>query len=75
MVIDFRDDIVDQDDYMKHFSHSQRMKRLYPIMKEAKKKRKHMKETFKIQGRTIEFIVDKDGTGVLRKKPMTGGWF
>jgi len=74
MTIDFSDDIVDQDGYMKHFSYRERMKKLYPIMKEAKKKRKKMKETFKINGRTIEFIVDKDGTGVLRKKPMTG-WF
>jgi len=74
MTIDFHDDIVDQDGYMKYFSHRERMKKLYPVMKEAKKKHKKMKETFKIKGRTIEFIVDKDGTGVLRKKPMTG-WF
>jgi len=72
MVIDFKDDIVDQDDYLKYFSYRERMDKLYPLMKEAKKRHKKMQTTFKINGRTIEFIVDKDGTGVLRKKPMTG---
>lgn len=70
MAINFRRHVVDQDGYMKHFSHKQRMKEFYPLMKEARSKRKSMKATFKRQGRTIEFIVDKDGAGVLRKKPI-----
>ncbi len=74
MVIDFKDDIVDQDGYLKYFSYRDRMDKFYPLMKEARSGHKRVKETFKIKGRTIEFIVDKDGTGVLRKKPMTG-WF
>ncbi|MBI3963372.1 MAG: hypothetical protein HY341_00065 [Candidatus Kerfeldbacteria bacterium] len=74
MTIDFKDDIVDQDDYLKFFDYGERMEKLYPLMKEAKEGRKRMQTSFKINGRTIEFIVDKDGTGVLRKKPMTG-WF
>lgn len=74
MTIDFKDDIVDQDDYLKHFSYQERMEKFYPLMKEARSSHKTMKETFKINGRTIEFIVDRDGTAVLRKKPMTG-WF
>jgi len=74
MVIDFKDDIVDQDDYLKYFDYGERMEKLYPLMKEARDGHKRVKATFKLRGRTIEFIVDKDGTAVLRKKPLTG-WF
>ena len=74
MVIDFKDDIVDEDDYLKFFDYGERMEKLYPLMKEAKEKRKKLSTSFKINGRTIEFKVDKEGTGSLRKKPMTG-WF
>ncbi len=74
MVIDFTDDIVDQDDLMKNFSHSERMDKFYPLMKKAKETHTAQKLTLTIAGRTCEFIVDKDGTAVLRKKPITG-WF
>ena len=57
MVIDFRDDIVDQDDYMKHFSHSQRMKRLYPIMKEAKKETGVLLANFKRTDRNKQMYI------------------
>ncbi len=74
MVIDFTDDIVDQDDLMKNFSNSERMDKFYPLMKKATETHVPQKITLKVGGRTCEFIVDKDGTAVLRKKPITG-WF
>ena len=74
MVIDFRDDIVDADGLLKNFSYKERMKKLYPVMKKAKKTRVKQKKTFKIRGRTCEFIVDKDGTASLRKKPISTWW-
>ncbi|MFC1687278.1 hypothetical protein ACFL0L_01770 [Patescibacteria group bacterium] len=72
--IDFKDDIVDADDLLQHFSYKERMEKLYPVMKQAKASRKKQKITFKLRNRTCEFIVDKEGTGSLRKKPITG-WF
>lgn len=75
MTIDFNDDIVDQDGLLKYFDYGERMEKLYPLMKEAKEKHQKMETTFKLNNRTCQFIVDKDGTGVLRYKPVTGGWF
>jgi hypothetical protein len=75
MVIDFKDDIVDEDGKLNYFSYKEKMKKFYPMMKEAKETRKKQRSEFKIKGRTYEFVVDKDGTGNLRKKPIKGGWF
>lgn len=72
--IDFKDDIVDEDDLLQYFSYSERMEKLYPLMKKAKETHTPQKETFKLHGRTCEFVVDKDGTGSLRKKPVAGWW-
>jgi len=74
MVIDFKDDIVDEDGILNYFNYSEKMKKFYPKMKEAKKKRKRMKSEFKVKGRTYEFVVDKEGTGSLRKKPIKSWW-
>jgi len=75
MVIDFKDDVVDEDGMFSYFSHSEKMKKFYPMMKEAKAKRKKMRSEHKIKGRTYEFVVDKDGTGSFRKKPIKSSWF
>jgi len=75
MVIDFKDDIVDEDGKLNYFSYREKMKKFYPLMKEAKETRKNQRSEFKIKGRTYEFVVDKDGTGNLRKKPIKSGWF
>lgn len=75
MAIDFKDDIVDEDGILKNFSYTERMKKLYPMMDEAKKTRQKQRMEFKAKGRTYEFIVDEDGTGSLRKKPIKSGWF
>lgn len=74
MVIDFKDDIVDEDDLLQYFSYSERMEKLYPLMKKAQETHIKQKATFKIRARTCEFIVDKDGTAVLHKKPVAGWW-
>lgn len=74
MVIDFKDDIVDEDGMLNYFSYKEKMKKFYPMMKEAKKTGKKQRTEFKAKGRTYEFIVDKDGTGSLRKKPIKGWW-
>lgn len=75
MVIDFKDDVVDEDGMLNYFSHNEKMKKFYPLMKEAKETRKKQRSEFKIKGRTYEFVVDEDGTGNLRKKPIKSGWF
>ncbi|MFZ6035554.1 MAG: hypothetical protein ACOYUK_00190 [Patescibacteria group bacterium] len=75
MVIDFDDDIVDEDGMLNYFSYKEKMEKFYPLMKEAQDTRKKMRSEFKIKGRTYEFVVDKDGTASLRKKPITSGWF
>ena len=75
MVIDFKDDIVDEEGKLNYFSYKEKMKKFYPMMKEAKATRKKQRSEFKIKGRTYEFVVDKDGTGNLRKKPIKSGWF
>ena len=75
MTIDFKDDVVDEDGMMSYFSYKEKMKKFYPLMKEAKATRKKQRLEMKIKGRTYEFIVDKDGTGSLRKKPIKSGWF
>lgn len=72
--IDFKDDIVDEDGLLQYFSYSERMEKLYPVMKKAKETHTGHKEIFKIKGRTCEFVVDKDGTASLRKKPVAGWW-
>ncbi len=72
--IDFKDDIVDEDDLMQYFSNGERMEKFYPLMKKARETHTPQKAIFKIKGRTCEFVVDKDGTAVLRKKPVSGWW-
>jgi len=74
MVIDFKDDIVDEDNLLQYFSYSERMEKFYPLMKKAQQTHASQKATFKIRARTCEFIVDKDGTATLRKKPVAGWW-
>ncbi len=75
MVIDFADDIVDEDGALKYFSYKERMQKLYPLMKKAKETHSKQRTEFKFSGRTYEFVVDKDGTASLRKKPIKSGWF
>lgn len=75
MVIDFKDDIVDEDGILNYFSYKEKMKKFYPLMKKAKEARKKQRLEFKVKGRTYEFVVDKDGTASLRKKPITTGWW
>lgn len=75
MVIDFKDDVVDEDGMLSYFSYKERMKKFYPMMKKAKEEHKKQRSEFKIRGRTYEFVVDKDGTGNLRKKPIKSGWW
>ncbi len=75
MVIDFKDDIVDEDGKLEYYSYKEKMKKFYPLMKEAKAKHKKMRSEHKLKGRTYEFVVDKDGTASFRKKPIKGGWF
>ena len=36
MVIDFKDDIVDEDGMLNYFSYKEKMKKFYPLMKKAK---------------------------------------
>ncbi|HCJ52518.1 MAG TPA: hypothetical protein DIS62_05270 [Candidatus Kerfeldbacteria bacterium] len=72
--IDFKDDIVDEDGLLQYFSYGERMEKLYPLMKKAKETHASQKTTFTIHSRTCEFIVDKDGTASLRKKPVAGWW-
>ena len=74
MVIDFKDDIVDEDGMLNYFSYKEKMKKFYPLMKKAKEKHQSQKSEFKIRGRTYQFMVDKDGTASLRKKPIKGWW-
>lgn len=74
MVFDFIRNIVDEDDLLQHFSYGERLEKLLPLMKKAQETHTRQQATFKIQGRTCEFVVDKDGTGVLRKKPVAGWW-
>lgn len=75
MDFDFKDDIVDEDGILNYYSYTEKMKKFLPVMKEAKKTRKKQRIEFKSRGRTYEFVVDKDGTGSLRKKPIKSGWF
>lgn len=75
MDFDFKDDIVDEDGILNYYSYTEKMKKFLPVMKEPKKTRKKQRIEFKSRGRTYEFVVDKDGTGSLRKKPIKSGWF
>jgi len=75
MVIDFKDDIVDEDGILNYFSYNEKMKKFYPLMKKAKETRTKQRLEFKVKGRTYEFVVDKDGTASLRKKPITSSWW
>ncbi len=75
MVLDFKDDIVDEDGILNHYNYKEKMEKFGSLMKEAKESHKEMRSEFKHRGRTYEFVVDKDGTGSLRKKPITSGWF
>jgi len=74
MVIDFKDDIVDEDNLLQYFSYTERLEKLLPVIKKAQETHTKQQATFKIRSRTCEFVVDKDGTGVLRKKPVAGWW-
>ena len=75
MVLDFDDDIVDEDGVLNHFSYTEKMEKFGSLMKQAKETHEKQRMEFKHKGRTYEFVVDKDGTGSLRKKPITSGWF
>lgn len=75
MVLDFDDDIVDEDGVLNYYSYSEKMKKFGSLMKEAEESGKKQRSEFKHKGRTYEFVVDKDGTGSLRKKPIKSGWF
>lgn len=75
MILDFDDDIVDEDDILNQYSYKEKVEKFGSVMKEAKTNRKKMRTEFKHKGRTYEFVVDKDGTGSLRKKPQTSSWF
>jgi hypothetical protein len=75
MVIDFKDDIVDEDGMLNYFSYSERMEKFYPLMKKAQETHQSQRLELKIKGRTYEFVVDTDGTASLRKKPIKSGWF
>jgi len=75
MVIDFKDDIVDEDGMLEYFSYNEKMKKFYPLMKEAKETGKKMSSEHKVKGRTYEFVVDKDGTASFRKKPIKSSWW
>lgn len=74
MVIDFKDDIVDEDGMLNYFSYHEKMEKFYPLMKKAQETHQPQRAEFKIKNRTYEFIVDKDGTASLRKKPVKGWW-
>lgn len=74
MVIDFVRNIVDEDDMLNYFSYHEKMEKFYPLMKEAQETHQPQRAEFKIKGRTYEFVVDKDGTASLRKKPIKGWW-
>lgn len=75
MVLDFEDDIVDEDGVLNHFSYSEKVEKFGSLMKEAEATHQPQRMEFKHKGRTYEFVVDKDGTGSLRKKPIKSGWF
>jgi hypothetical protein len=75
MTIDFKDDIVDEDDMLNYFSYSEKMEKFYPLMKKARETHQPQHIEFKIKGRTYEFVVDRDGTASLRKKPIKSSWF
>ncbi|MFA6099221.1 MAG: hypothetical protein WCV50_06825 [Patescibacteria group bacterium] len=75
MTIDFVDDIVDEDGLLNYFSYGEKMEKFYPLMKKAKETHIPQRMEMKIKGRTYEFVVDKDGTASLRKKPIKSGWF
>ncbi|MBU0598617.1 hypothetical protein KKF61_06560 [Patescibacteria group bacterium] len=75
MTIDFKDDIVDEDGILSYYSYGEKMKKFYPLMKEAKETGQPQQMEFRVKGRTYEFVVDKDGTASLRKKPIKSGWF
>ena len=74
MVIDFKDDIVDEDGMLSYFSYTEKMKKFYPLMKKAKETGQKQNMDIKVKGRTYEFVVDRDGTASFRKKPVKGWW-
>lgn len=75
MYVDWERDIMDQDGLLKYFDYGERMEKLFPVIQEAKENHKKAQIEFKLNNRTCQFMVDSDGTGVLRYKPVTGGWF
>lgn len=74
MYIDFKAHVVDEDNMLEYFSYTEKMEKFYPLMKKAHETHQAQHAEFKIKGRTYEFVVDRDGTGCLRKKPVKGWW-
>ena len=74
MVIDFKDDIVDEDNMLNYFSYTEKMEKFYPLMKKAQETHQPQRLELKIRNRTYEFVVDSDGTASLRKKPIKSWW-
>jgi hypothetical protein len=75
MTFDFQRYIVDEDGLLEYFSYNEKMEKFYPLMMKARETHEPQHIEFKIKGRTYEFVVDKDGTASLRKKPIKSGWF
>jgi hypothetical protein len=75
MNYDFQHHIEDEDGMLDHFSYNEKMEKFYPLMQAAMEAHEKQRLEMKIKGRTYEFIVDEDGTGCLRKKPIKSGWF
>lgn len=75
MYVDWERDIMDEDGLLKYFDYGERMEKLFPVIEKAKNSHQKQQIDFHLNNRTCQFLVDKDGTGVLRYKPVTGGWF
>lgn len=75
MLVDWERNVVDEDDMLNYFSYKEKMEKFYPLMQKAHDTHQKQRMELKIKGRTYEFVVDKDGTASLRKKPITSSWF
>lgn len=75
MTFEFQRYIVDEDNMLDYFSYSEKMEKFYPLIMKAKETHQPQRLEMHVKGRTYEFVVDKDGTASLRKKPITRGWF
>lgn len=75
MNYDFQHHIEDEDNMLDYFSYNEKMEKFYPLMQKAAETHEKQSLELKIKGRTYLFMVDEDGTGSLRKKPIKSGWF